>query len=309
METAAHVPRSRFAAGLAGRAGIGLRAEHAVEFLERCPAVGFVEVHAENLFGAGGRPLDIVTRVRRDHALSLHGVGLSIGSADPLSSAHLDRLARLVERFAPALVSDHLCWASHGGVHANDLLPLPLTPETIDHVAARVTQVQERLKRRILLENVSSYLEFAHSSLPEWAVLAEVARRSGCGILLDVNNVHVSAHNHGFDALAYLRGIPADAVEELHLAGHVRNVVEGGEILVDTHSRPVCEAVWQLYRVALDRFGPVPTLVEWDSELPALSTLLGEARKAEGWLAPHGHADPTAGLPAFAREAADALAV
>jgi uncharacterized protein (UPF0276 family) len=270
---------------LGPRAGIGLRAEHALEFIERRPGVGFVEVHAENAFGRGGRPLEILERVRREHALSLHGVGLSIGSTDPLSAAHLDRLAALIERFEPALVSDHLCWASHGGVYANDLLPLPLTGETVRHVTRRVMQVQERLKRPILLENVSSYLQYVHSTLPEWEVLAEVARRSGCGILLDVNNVHVSAHNHGFDALDYLRGIPIASVGEIHLAGHVRNDVEGGAILIDTHSRPVSDAVWGLYRIALDRFGPVPTLIEWDADLPALDVLLGEARTADRWLA------------------------
>src|SRR5690349_14760624 len=229
------------------RAGIGLRAPHTVEFISRCPDVGFVEVHAENAFGRGGRPLDLLERVRRDHALSLHGVGLSIGSVDPLSEPHLERLVALVKRFEPVLVSDHLCWASHGGVYANDLLPLPLTPETIAHVAARVGRVQERLGRTLLLENVSSYLAFEASSLPEWAVLAEVARRSGCGVLLDVNNVHVSAHNHGFDARAYVDAIPVGAVHEIHLAGHVRRTFEEGDLLLDTHSRPVCAEVWALY--------------------------------------------------------------
>jgi len=270
---------------LATRAGIGLRAEHAIEFVERRPDVGFVEVHAENVFGRGGRPLAILERVRRDHALSLHGVGLSIGSTDPLSREHLDRLATLIGRFEPALVSDHLCWASHGGVYANDLLPLPLNDETVSHVAARVAQVQDRLKRRILLENVSSYLQYSHSTLAEWDVLAKVSRRSGCGILLDVNNVYVSAHNHGFEALDYLRGIPIDSVDEIHLAGHVRNATAHGEILIDTHSRPVCDDVWRLYRIALDRFGAVPSLIEWDADLPPLDTLLAEARTADAWLA------------------------
>jgi hypothetical protein len=295
------------APALAARAGIGLRAEHAVEFIARRPGVGFVEVHAENLFGRGGRPLDLLERVRRNHALSLHGVGLSIGSTDPLSETHLDRLAQLITRFEPALVSDHLCWTSHAGIYANDLLPLPLNDETIGHVAGRIARVQERLGRTIMLENVSSYFEYAQSTLPEWHVLAEVARRSGCGILLDVNNVFVSAHNHGFDPLGYLRGVPVGAVQEMHLAGHVRNVVPGGEMLIDTHSRPVCDAVWTLYGAALERFGPVPTLIEWDSELPPLDTLLAEARTADAWLE-SARERRSARAVGHIRETADALA-
>ena len=270
---------------LALPAGIGLRAEHHAEFLAMQPDVGFIEVHAENYFGRGGRPLELLQRARRDHALSLHGVGLSIGSTDPLSARHLDRLAALVERLEPAFVSEHLCWTSHGGVHAHDLLPLPLTEEALVHVAARVQQVQERLGRVVLVENVSSYFEYAHSTIPEWTFLAEVARRSGCGVLLDVNNVFVSACNHGFDAAAYLRGVPRGVVHEIHLAGHVRREHGGAEILIDTHSEPVADAVWTLYADALARFGAVPTLIEWDSDLPALPALVAEARKADALLA------------------------
>ncbi|MCE9659314.1 MAG: DUF692 domain-containing protein [Burkholderiales bacterium] len=270
---------------LALPAGIGLRAEHSVEFLETQPEVGFIEVHAENYFGRGGRPLDLLRLARRDHALSLHGVGLSIGSTDPLCETHLQRLAELIAQLQPAFVSEHLCWSSHRGVHANDLLPLPLTEEALGHVVARVGRVQERLRRTILLENVSSYFEYADSAMPEWEFLAEVARRSGCGILLDLNNIHVSAHNHGFDAATYLRRIPRNAVHEIHLAGHVRKALPHDEILIDTHSRPVCDAVWDLYDAALQRFGAVPTLIEWDSDLPPLATLLGEAAKADRMLA------------------------
>lgn len=270
---------------LALPAGIGLRAEHAVEFIESSPDVGFVEVHAENHFGRGGRPLDLLRRARRDHALSLHGVGLSLGSTDPLSEPHLQRLGELVEELEPAFVSEHLCWTSHGGVHANDLLPLPLTEEALDHVVARIGQVQEALGRTILVENVSSYFEYADSALPEWEFLAETARRSGCGLLLDLNNVFVSACNHGFDAARYLENIPRDAVRELHLAGHIAKAVPGGEILIDTHSRPVCGAVWSLYEAALQRFGALPTLIEWDSDLPPLAGLLAEAAKADARLA------------------------
>ena len=270
---------------LALSAGIGLRSEHCSEFLASDPDVGFIEVHAENYFGRGGLPLHVLRRARRDHALSLHGVGLSIGSTDALDANHLQRLAELVDELQPAFVSEHLCWTSHRGVHLNDLLPLPLTEEALDHVAARVDAVQARLRRPILIENVSSYFEYADSAMPEWEFLAEVARRSGCGLLLDVNNVYVSAHNHGFDAATYLRRIPRDAVHELHLAGHVRKAVAGGEILIDTHSRPVGEAVWALYELALQRFGAVPTLVEWDSDLPPLATLLAEAARADRMLA------------------------
>jgi uncharacterized protein (UPF0276 family) len=271
---------------LALPAGIGLRAEHAVEFLERQPDVGFIEVHAENYFGRGGRMLNLLEQARRDHALSLHGVGLSIGSTDPLDRMHLRRLAELAARVQPAFVSDHLCWSSHRGVHANDLLPLPLTEEALDHVVARVGAVQDALGRTLLIENVSSYLEYEDSTIPEAAFLAEVARRSGCGLLLDVNNLHVSACNHGFDAAAYLRAIPVNAVNELHLAGHVKKrFADGAELLIDTHSEPVCDAVWSLYERALARFGALPTLIEWDSDLPPLGTLLAEAARADRRLA------------------------
>jgi len=274
-----HAARSARRAG--PRAGIGLRFEHGREFLETRPRVGFIEVHAENLFGAGGWPLELVERARRDHPLSLHGVGLSLGSTDPLSQAHIARLAGLIERLEPALVSEHLCWTSHGGVHANDLLPLPWTEEALGHVVRRLDAVQQALGRAILLENVSSYFEYADSSMPEWTFLAEVAQRSGCGLLLDINNVFVSAHNHGFDAETYLRAIPRSAVREIHLAGHVRRAVPGGELLVDTHSEPVAEAVWSLYAKTLQRCGPVPTLIEWDHDLPPLSTLVAEAATAD----------------------------
>jgi uncharacterized protein (UPF0276 family) len=281
-------------------AGIGLRAEHCSEFLASGVDVGFVEVHAENYFGRGGLPLHALGRARRDHALSLHGVGLSIGSTDPLSDTHLDRLAELIERLQPAFVSEHLCWSSHRGVHLNDLLPLPLTAEALAHVVRRVDEVQERLGRTILLENVSSYFEYADSTITEPEFLAAVANMTGCGVLLDVNNVHVSACNHGFDAVGYLERIPRDAVHELHLAGHVRRPWPGGELLIDSHSEPVCAAVWELYAHALRRFGAVPTLIEWDSDLPPLDVLLGEARKADAVLAAFERA------PSF--ETADALA-
>ena len=281
-------------------AGIGLRAEHYSEFLATDPDVGFVEVHAENYFGRGGLPLHVLGRARRDHALSLHGVGLSIGSTDPLDGAHLQRLAELIDRLQPAFVSEHLCWTSHRGIHLNDLLPLPLTAEALAHVVRRVDEVQDRLGRTILLENVSSYFEYAHSTIAEPEFLAAVARRTGCGLLLDVNNVYVSARNHDFDAAGYIDRIPRDAVHELHLAGHVTKQCPGGELLIDSHSEPVCADVWELYAQALRRFGALPTLIEWDSDLPPLHVLVGEARKADAMLAALERA------PSF--EATDALA-
>ncbi|MFL6662205.1 MAG: DUF692 domain-containing protein [Rhizobacter sp.] len=273
-------------------AGIGLRAEHCAEFVTTRPAIGFIEVHSENYFGRGGKPLHFLQLARRDHPLSLHGVGLSIGSTDPLSETHLARLRELIERFEPALVSDHLCWSSAGGIYANDLLPLPCTEEALAHVVDRVERVQERLGRQILLENLSTYIEYAEAAIAEPEFLGEVARRSGCGLLLDVNNIYVSARNHGFDALGYLRAIPRGMVREMHLAGHVTNRVEGGELLIDSHSRPVADAVWALYRAALQRFGALPTLIEWDADLPPLRTLLAEAYTAASMLAEMARPEP-----------------
>jgi hypothetical protein len=263
------------------RAGIGLRAEHHAAFAEARPAAGFVEVHSENYFGRGGAMLRFLEQARRDVPLSLHGVGLSIGSTDPLDERYLRRLEALIGRFEPVRVSDHLCWTSVGGVHSNDLLPLPWTEEALQHVVERLQRVQDRLQRRLLIENPSSYFEYAASTMPEWEFLAEVARRSGCGILLDVNNVHVSANNHGFDARRYVDSLPADAVEQIHLAGFVERHFDDGRILIDTHGASVANAVWALYRHALRRLGPVATLIEWDTDLPPLSALLLEAAKAD----------------------------
>lgn len=265
----------------ASRAGIGLRAPHYRELAERGPPLSFLEVHSENFFGDGGAPLATLERFRSEYALSLHGVGLSLGSADALDLGHLGKLAALVDRIEPALVSEHLSWSSIGGRFANDLLPLPFSAESLAHVVGRVQAVQERLGRSILIENVSSYLEFEDSSMPEWEFLAEVARRAGCGILLDVNNIWVNAANHGFDARDYLAAIPAEAVGEIHLAGFE----ESGALLIDTHGAPVSAYVWALYAEAIGRFGPRLTLVEWDIDIPPLDTLLGEARKADAILA------------------------
>jgi len=265
----------------AARAGIGLRAPHYRQAWERRPRLALLEVHSENFFGAGGEPLAWLDRFASAYPLSFHGVGLSLGSADPLDEAHLARLASLARRFSPAFVSEHLSWSSIDARHANDLLPLPFTEEALAHVIARVGIVQERLGRRLLVENVSSYYAFPESAIPEWEFVSEVARRSGCGVLLDVNNVWVNAANHGFDPLRYLDAIDPDVVGEMHLAGFEAR--EG--LLIDTHSRPVDDNVWSLYRSAVERFGSKPTVIEWDADLPPLDVLVDEARKAEAVLA------------------------
>lgn len=265
----------------APRCGIGLRAPHQRDLLESLPSLGLVEVHSENYFGAGGPALHYLERTREHYAVSLHGIGLSLGSADPLDPRHIASLAHLVRRIDPLFVSDHLCWCSVGGIHAHDLLPLPYTEEALALVVNKVDAVQTSLGRRLLLENPSSYLRFRHSTIPEWEFLPEVARRTGCGVLLDVNNVWVSACNHGWSAPRYLEQIPERAVAEIHLAGHLRREVDGCEILIDTHDRPVSEPVWALYRQACLRFGNVPAVVEWDADLPPLDTLLLEAARAD----------------------------
>ena len=262
------------------RAGIGLRAAHYRALLETRPDVGWLEVHSENYFGRGGQPIYYLEQARNHYPLSLHGVGLSLGSASGLSRAHLIQLKSLIARFEPALVSDHLCWSAIDGRHLNDLLPLPYTEEALVLVCANVDRAQQFLGRQLLVENVSSYLQFTQSTIPEWEFLAAVAQRTGCGILLDVNNIYVSATNHGFSPLRYLDAIPARAVQEIHLAGFESN----GFCLIDTHGKPVADAVWNLYREALSRVGAVPTLIEWDIDVPPLATLLAEAGKAEAIL-------------------------
>jgi hypothetical protein len=263
------------------QAGIGLRAEHYSNMLETRPSIGWLEVHPENYFGAGGKPRYFLHKLRAHYPLSFHGVGLSLGSTDPLNQAHLGRLKELIQDFQPALVSEHISWGSVGERYLNDLLPLPYTEEALDHMVQRVSQVQNFLGRQILVENVSSYLQYRVSSIPEWEFVAEVAKRSGCGILLDVNNIYVNARNHGFPAKAFLEAIPRAPVQEIHLAGFTVNRLGEGEILIDTHNQRVCEDVWQLYAQAVQRFGPVPTLIEWDADLPALDVLLAEADKAD----------------------------
>jgi uncharacterized protein (UPF0276 family) len=256
--------------------GVGLRTKHFPRVLEGSVRVDWFEVVSENFMVAGGRPLAVLDRARATAPVVLHGVSLSLGSVDPLNVAYLDALGALAARIEPAWISDHLCWGSVGGRYAHDLLPLPYTEEALAHVVERVRAVQDRLGRRMLIENVSSYLTFAHSTMPEWEFLGEVARQADCGILLDLNNVHVSATNHGFAAEDYVAGVPAERVGQFHLAGHS----DRGTHLLDTHDAPVCAPVWGLYRLAVARFGRVSTLVEWDDRVPELERLLAEAERA-----------------------------
>lgn len=261
------------------RAGIGLRVPHYRELLDTRPDIGWLEVHSENYFG-GGRPLWFLEQLRAHYPVSLHGVGMALGSAVRLDPTHLARLKTLIERIEPGLVSEHLSWGAIEGRHLNDLLPLPYTEEALDHVCTHIAEVQDFLGRRILVENISSYVRWKHDTIPEWEFVAEVARRSGCGLLLDVNNIYVSAVNHGFDARTYLAAMPAGRVEEIHLAGFD----EGEQCLIDTHGKRVSTPVWRLYRETIARLGPRPTLIEWDTDIPALGVLLEEAATAQAIL-------------------------
>lgn len=261
-------------------AGIGLRAPHLAEVGREGPTVAFLEVHAENYL-APSPARAMLERLRADHALSVHAVGLSLGSAEGLDDTHLVRVASLVRLLQPAHVSEHLAWSVQGGRYFNDLLPLPYTEEALDVVARNVDRLQEALGRKVSIENPSCYLAFAHSSMTEPEFLAELVRRSGCGLLFDVNNLYVTACNLRLDPAAWLAGLPGEAITEYHLAGHAVNDADGEPILIDDHASPVQEAVWALFAAALRQFGPRPTLVEWDTDVPALSVLLGEARRAE----------------------------
>jgi uncharacterized protein (UPF0276 family) len=277
-------------AEIPARAGVGLKAQHYEAVLATRPDVGFFEVHAENYMGAGGPPLQYLEAIRRDYPLSLHGVGLSLGAAGPLDEAHLARLKTLCERYGPGLVSEHLAWSSHGGTFLNDLLPLPYTRETLARVGEHVDQVQSALGRRILLENPSTYVAFEHTEMHEIDFLRAVAKSTGCGLLLDVNNLAVSAANHGFDAAAYLDAFPLGLVGEIHLAGHARDTDDSGApLLIDSHDRAVDDRVWRLYAQVIARGGLKPTLIEWDNDVPAWRTLYAEALSAERIMAAQDH--------------------
>jgi len=267
--------------------GVGLRSTHYGHILDHRPAVPWFEVISENYMGirgavasgtlGGGRPREILEKIRQDYPIMLHGVSLNIGSTDPLRLDYLDRLKELAKHFQPVWVSDHLCWTGVRGENLHDLLPLPYNEETLQHVVSRVRQVQDHLGRRILLENVSSYLTYKHSDMTEWEFVAELSRRADCGVLLDVNNIQVSARNHGFDPYEYLKGIPRGRVCQMHLAGYS----EEDGLLIDTHDHPVSNTVWELYAEAVRRFGDVPALIEWDDKIPPFEVLQNEAAQAE----------------------------
>ena len=257
-------------------AGIGLRSVHHDALLEQRPDVGFIEAHTENYFHAGGAAVRALERARSNYPLSLHGVGLGLGSADGVDRAHLERVRLAIRRFEPALVSEHACWGHAGGEYFNDLLPLPATEEAARLLAAQVSEAQDFLGVQLLIENVSAYVAFEHSTMTEWEFLGSVVADSGCALLLDVNNIYVSAQNLGLDARAYIAGLPAASVREIHVAGHARRA----GVLIDDHGSQVCEEVWELYRQAITRFGPQPTLIEWDNNIPPLAELVAESHRA-----------------------------
>jgi uncharacterized protein len=263
------------------KAGIGLRFQHHQAVLECPPDVAFMEVHTENYMG-GGAPIRCLEAVRRNYPVSLHGVGLSLGSAEGLDPVHLERIRQVAERIEPALMSEHIAWSVSGGAYLADLLPLPMTEEALDVVCRHVDQMQSTLRRKILVENPSTYMQFRHSTIPEWEFMAAVATRTGCGILCDINNIFVSAKNHGWDGSAYVTALPTEAIGEIHLAGHsVRELADGGTLRIDDHGSCVSDDVWSLYTEALRRFGPVPTLIEWDNNVPVLDTLVAQACHAD----------------------------
>jgi uncharacterized protein (UPF0276 family) len=274
---------------LTEQAGIGLRHPHIAELIERPPpGLAWVEVHTENYMADGGPRLRQLELIRERYALSFHGVGLSLGSAEPPDPAHLARIRRLADRYAPALLSEHIAWSIESGHYLNDLFPIPYTEEALCIVARNVAIAQEALGRPLMVENPSSYLRFVDSTMPECEFVAEIARRAGCGILLDVNNIHVSAHNHNFEVADYLETIPGAVIGEFHLAGHATSEVEGTPILIDDHATRVDAPVWRLFEATLERYGPRPTLIEWDNAIPPLETLLDERATAQRRLAAAG---------------------
>lgn len=283
-------------ADIPSRAGIGLKAEHYRAVIETRPEIGWFEVHTENYMGAGGAPHRYLSAIREQYPLSLHGVGLSLGGADALDPDHLARTKAAVARYEPALVSEHLAWSTVGGLHFNDLLPLPRTFEALNIVADHVDQVQEVLGRQILVENPSTYVEYESNALTEPEFLIALARRTGCGLLIDVNNAYVSAMNHGFDAAAYLAEIPEALVGEIHLAGHAVRQIEGAELRIDDHGSCVTPAVWTLYADFVARVGSRPTLIEWDTNVPTLDVWLAEAAKADTVLARGRKSHPALGV-------------
>ena len=290
MTTIPHRPGT-----IPARSGVGLKAEHYRTILETRPDMGFFEVHAENYMGAGGPPHRYLTAIRQDYPLSLHGVGLSIGAARDLDRDHLVRLKELIQRYEPGLFSEHLAWSTHDAGFLNDLLPVPYTDETLARVCRHIDEVQEKLGRQMLLENPTTYLAFTESTHTEIDFIAEVVRRTGCGLLLDVNNVHVSSTNQLWDPAHYIESYPLAHVQEIHLAGYTPETDEHGRpLLIDSHDRPVDNAVWQLYAQAVALTGPVPTLIEWDNDVPDWPGLAAEARHAEAIMAAMKTGEPDA---------------
>jgi len=280
MDHTAHTKRS-LVSPIPARAGIGLKAQHYQEIIDTQPDIGWLEVHSENYMCAGGPTQNWLNAMRKRYPISLHGVGLSLGTAGPLDPLHLERLVALERRVEPGWVSEHLSWSIASGVYLNDLIALPYTEESLGVFSEHVEEMQDALNRRVLIENPSSYLRYEHSVIPEPEFLLEVTRLSGCAVLLDVNNVFVSAMNHGFDPIQYLDQIPTQLIGEIHLGGHSQTVINGRTIRIDDHGSRVCDEVWELYEHLIARIGPTPTLIEWDSNVPELDVLLAEAAKAD----------------------------
>lgn len=256
--------------------GLGLRTEHYDDLIEGHADVDWLEILSENYMVKGGKPLYYLDKIRAHYPVAMHGVSLSIGSVDPLNKQYLQELKSLAQRIEPKWISDHLCWTGTDGINLHDLLPLPYTEEALQHLTARISQVQDFLGQRILLENVSSYLSYRHSTLSEWEFLSELANRADCLILLDINNIHVSAHNHNFNPLLYLDAMPKNRIQQIHLAGHLNK----GDYSIDTHDHSIIDAVWSLYAAAVTRFGNVSTMIERDDDIPPLATLLDELARA-----------------------------
>ena len=268
-------------------AGIGLRAEHYQAVVDSPPDVGWLEVHSENYFGKGGLPHYFLETIRQNYPLSLHGVGLSLGSVDPLNLSHIDSLKYLIHRYQPSLISEHVSFSSINGQFLNDLLPLPYTEESLSLLCDRVSQTQDLLQCKILMENPSTYVEFSHSTINETEFLEILAKRTGCGLLLDVNNVYVCSENHAFNAQKYLEQFPLHHVGEIHLAGHTKKEFDDGQILLDTHDNPICEDVWDLFKFVAPNLQSTPVLIEWDTDLPDLSVLVNEAIHANRIISDH----------------------
>lgn len=260
--------------------GVGLRAQHYQQIIEQRPRIPWLEVHSENYFGEGGKPHFYLEQIRQNYPLSLHGVGLSLASSDDFNNNHLKKLKLLIERYSPFLVSEHLCWSSINNHYLNDLLPFFYNEETLNYLIQRIHYVQDYLGRQILIENITSYVQFSQSIIPEYEFITEIAKRTGCGILLDVNNLYVNSRNHSWNCDKYLQALPKESIQEIHLAGFSENKVDDDQVLIDSHDHPVHSEVWDLYQQTIQHLGPKLTLIEWDKSIPELQVLMQEADKA-----------------------------